>query len=168
MCDSLLLNIKDLIDKHLDERMKETNYLLSQIPFVKKLILDNSRMKDELKRRGNITLEINDKKENIDFLKYKEMEPWDKEEDDDSAKNEDIVASNMKYLNRKKQQKEEEEEEVEEEEVEEEEEEEEVEVEEEEEEEEVEVEEEEDEEEVEGEEEEDYIQNMKRKMNNIL
>ena len=67
MCDSLILNIKDLIDKHLDERMKETNYLLSQIPFVKKLILDNSRMKDELQKRDNVTLEINDKKEKIDF-----------------------------------------------------------------------------------------------------
>ena len=32
-------NIKELVDKHLDDKMKETNYILSQIPFVKKIII---------------------------------------------------------------------------------------------------------------------------------
>ena len=68
MNDSLFENIKELVDKHLDERMKETNYLLSLDTVCKKLILDNSRMKDELQKRDNVTLEINDKKEKIDFL----------------------------------------------------------------------------------------------------
>ena len=145
MNDILVKNIKELVDKHLDDKMKETNYILSQIPFVKNLIIENNKLKKELQNKYNVILEINDKKESIDFMKDKEREPWDESTDDDeSAKNEDIVAHNIKYMNRKKEE-EQEEEEVEEEEEEEEEEVEEEEIEEEEEEyEEVEVEEEED------------------------
>ena len=33
MSDALLQDIKLLIDKHIDQKMNETNYILSQIPF---------------------------------------------------------------------------------------------------------------------------------------
>ena len=108
MNNSLVENIKELVDKHLDDKMKETNYILSQIPFVKNLIIENNKLKKELQNKDNVILEINDKKESIDFMKDKEREPWDEltDDDDESAKNEFIVAKNLEYMNRKKEEKE--------------------------------------------------------------
>ena len=65
MNDSLFENIKELVDKHLNDKMNETNYILSQLPFVKNLIIENNKLKKELQNKDNVILEINDKKNQL-------------------------------------------------------------------------------------------------------